>query len=84
MVMFNATIIHQLAKYCSEDQHDWDVWVPYMLMAYCSAKNEATRFSPARLMFSREIRLLMDLTMGHPPETHLPDINTDYIRALQQ
>ncbi|ROT63006.1 hypothetical protein C7M84_019127 [Penaeus vannamei] len=31
---FNATLVTQIAKYCEEDQHDWDEWVPYMLMAY--------------------------------------------------
>lgn len=81
---FNATIVHQLAKYCSEDQHDWDVWVPYMLMAYRSAEHEATGFSPAKLMFGRELRLPVDLTTGRPPGTHLPDTHSDYVRALQR
>ncbi|ROT61688.1 hypothetical protein C7M84_020536 [Penaeus vannamei] len=38
---FNATLVTQLAKYCEEDQHDWDDWIPYILMAYRAAEQEA-------------------------------------------
>ena len=30
---FNRTLVDELAKFCSEDQQDWDLWLPYALMA---------------------------------------------------
>ncbi|XP_063868206.1 uncharacterized protein LOC135104608 [Scylla paramamosain] len=48
---FNRTLAQQLAKYCEEDQGDWDVKLPAMLMAYRSAVHEVTGFTPAHLMF---------------------------------
>ncbi|ROT62945.1 hypothetical protein C7M84_019191 [Penaeus vannamei] len=30
---FNRTLIHEVAKYCSSDQRDWDVKLPSLLMA---------------------------------------------------
>ena len=58
---FNRTL---LAKYCSSDQQDWDLWLPFTLMAYRSAQQEATGYIPARMMFGREMRLLLNLATG--------------------
>jgi len=81
---FNATLVTQLAMYCEEDQHDWDEWVPYMLMAYRAAEHEATGFTPSRLMFGHEIRLPVDLATGKPPDEGLPVPHTEYVRTLQR
>jgi len=80
---FNATLITQLAKYCEEDQHDWDEWVPYMLMAYRAAEYEATGFTPSHLIFGREIQLPVDLATGKLPDERLPAPHTEYLRTLQ-
>ena len=61
---FNRTLAQQLTKYCNEGQEDWDVRLPAMLMAYRSAVHESTDFSPASLMFDRELRLPVDLATG--------------------
>ena len=53
---FKRTLAQQqLAKYCNEGQEDWDVRLPAMLMACKSAVDESTDFSPAHLMFDREL-----------------------------
>lgn len=31
---FNSTLQHMLSMYITEHQHDWDVYLPYMLSAY--------------------------------------------------
>jgi len=80
---FNATLITQLAKYCEEDQHDWDEWILYMLMAYRAAEYEATGFTPSRLMLGREIHLPVDLATGKLPDERLPAPHTEYVRTLQ-
>lgn len=81
---FNRTLAQQLAKYCEADQGDWDVKLPAMLMAYRSAVHEATDYTPARLMFGRELRLPVDLATGRPPDVSLPTVTSDYAVALQE
>ena len=29
---FNWTLADELAKYCSSNQQDWDLWLPFTLM----------------------------------------------------
>ena len=81
---FNRTMAEKLAKHCEASQQDWDVWLPYLLMAYRSAEHEVTGYTAARLMFGREMRLPVDLTTGRPPSESLPTVETDYARALQR
>jgi len=81
---FNRTLAGELAKHCEASQQDWDLWLPYLLMAYRSAEHEATGYTPARLMFGREMRLPVDLTTGRPPDENLPTVETDYAEALQR
>ena len=81
---FNRTLAGELAKYCREDQQDWDLWLPFALMAYRSAVQEATDFTPARLMLGRELRLPLDLATGRPPGEELPASEPEYVAALHQ
>ncbi|ROT65408.1 hypothetical protein C7M84_016621 [Penaeus vannamei] len=81
---FSATLVTQLAKYCEEDQHDWNELLPYMLMAYRASEHEANGFTPSCLMFGREIRLPVDLATGKPPGEGLPVPHTEYVRTLQR
>ena len=75
---FNRTLAQQLPKYCNEGQEEWDVQLPAMLMAY-----QSTDFSPAHLMFSRELRLPVDLATGRQPDMSLPTVTTGNAAALQ-
>ncbi|XP_045127491.1 uncharacterized protein LOC123514007 [Portunus trituberculatus] len=70
-------IVHQLAKYCHDDQHDWEVWMPYVFITNRSAEHEATGFPRAKLMFGREISLPIDLFTGRPPGAELPNDDSD-------
>ncbi|ROT77452.1 hypothetical protein C7M84_003899 [Penaeus vannamei] len=81
---FNRTFIHEVAKYCSSDQRDWDVKLPSLLMAYRSAQNEATTHTPAKLMFGRELRLPVDLATGRPPQEVTDLITSNYAQMLQE
>ncbi|XP_042863013.1 uncharacterized protein LOC122255867 [Penaeus japonicus] len=55
-----------------------------MLMAYRSAVHEVTDFTPARLMFGRELRLSVDLATGLPTTRNLPTFTSSYAAALQE
>ncbi len=76
--------MQQLAKYCGAGQEDWNVKVPAMLMAYRSAVHEATDYTPARLMFGRELRLPIDLATGRPPDVCFPTVAFGYAAAVQE
>lgn len=53
---FNRTLESMLSAVVAPDQRDWDCWLPYMNMAYNSALHETTGFSPAEIMFGRQMR----------------------------
>ena len=63
---FNRTIEDMLSMYVNSKQHDWDLFIPMVLLAYRSSVHSSTGFSPNRLMFGREVRLPIDLALGLP------------------
>jgi len=65
----HQTISNYLAKYISENQKNWDRWVPMFLLAYRTSKHETTGMTPAELCFVRDLRLPLDLLKGSPPES---------------
>jgi len=57
----HQTILNYLAKFISENQKDWDRWIPMCLLAYRSSKHETTGVTPAELYLAQDLRLPMDL-----------------------
>jgi len=80
----HQTILNYLAKFISEDQKDWDNWVPIYLLAYRSSKHEATGASPAELYFARDLRLPLDLLRGSPPERREKNFSEGYVQRLKK
>jgi len=53
------------------------------LLAYKSSKHKTTGVTPAELYFARDLRLLMDLLRGNPPEQNLSfHSSEDYVSDL--
>ncbi|XP_076851923.1 heat shock 70 kDa protein 12B [Brachyhypopomus gauderio] len=71
---FNRTLATQLAMATQENQRDWDKQLPLVLLACRSALQETTGFTPAMLMFGRELRSPVDLAFGAPPTD---DVNVE-------
>ncbi|KAK9972385.1 hypothetical protein ABG768_025692 [Culter alburnus] len=44
-----------------ENQQNWDTLLPYVMMAYRSSVQSSTGFTPYRILFGREIVLLVDV-----------------------
>lgn len=65
----HQTILNYLAKYISQNQKDWDRWIPMFLLAYRSSKHETTGMTPAELYFARDLRLPVDLLRGNLPRS---------------
>lgn len=79
---FNRTLETQLSKFADLNQKDWDMHIPYLLLAYRSAIHDTTSCSPARMMLGREVKLPIDLMFGRPEEEPAPTA-TDYANTLQ-
>ena len=61
---FNRTLENIISHYVSEDQRDWDVHIPLMMLAYRTTPQESTWISPYKMMFGREATLPIDLLLG--------------------
>ena len=50
----NQTLIQMIATYIDQNQRNWDDFIPYMLYAYHTAKNESTGDTPFYLQHARD------------------------------
>lgn len=80
---FMRTLGAQLALTTAQDQSDWDLQLPLVLLACRTAVQESTGCTPALLMLGRELRTPPELTYGRPPDA--PDVpaGLEYARRLQ-
>ena len=46
---FNRTLEAMLSKFVDENQKDWDLYLPLVMMAYRSSEHESTGFSPIEI-----------------------------------
>ena len=81
---FNRTLEAMLSKFVKENQRDWDRYLPLLSMAYRSAVQESTGYTPNELMFGREIRLPVELIFGVPPGDNTPPVYTEYAWNLKE
>lgn len=63
---FNGTLIQSLSMYVSQDQTDWDVYIPSVLFAYRVSPSAATQETPFYLLYGRECRLPIDVNFLQP------------------
>lgn len=80
---FMRTLGTQLALLTSQDQRDWDVQLPWVMLACRSAVQETTGCSPALLMLGRELRTPPQLMYGQPPDAPEAPAGPEYARQLQ-
>ena len=81
---FNQTLEAQLSKCAGHNHRDWDLHVPFLMMAYyCSAEHDWTGCSPSKMMLGRELKLPVDLLIFGRPEEEPHQGTNDYARALQ-
>lgn len=65
---YNRALEEYLQKAVSLSQQDWDVKVLMFLLAYQSAIHWSTEWSPAEMLYGRELCLSSDLLFGVPPD----------------
>ena len=71
-----------LAKIVTEDQRNWDLYIPSTCLAYNTSVHSSTGFTPSFLRFGRELRLPSDLLQ---PDSRLPlqEFHSDYATELK-
>lgn len=60
---FNSTLAQSLSMYVSKNQKDWDSFIPSVLFAYRTSMSEATGETPFYLLYGREPRLPVDVSL---------------------
>ena len=60
---YDRTLEAQLSTFVEDRQHDWDSYLPILLIAYKTTIRESTGCTPASLMLGRHLRLPIDLFM---------------------
>lgn len=77
----HRTLYDWLAKMIQEHQGDWDLQLPIALLAYRSSEHSTTGYSPAFLVYGRELSLPVHMLFGKPPNDEcLPQ----YVDALRE
>ena len=72
-----------LSAYVSQNQKDWDQYLPLLMMAYRSSVHSTLGVSPSEMMLGRQIRLPIDLALGIP-ETRTSICNSEYAYQLEK
>ena len=61
---FNKTLAQLLSMYTSRNQQDWDEYLPAVLFAYRSTRQESTKETPYFLMYGRDPDVPSDIVKG--------------------
>ena len=80
---FNRTLATMLTMYCIQDQKDWDLYLPQVMMAYRSSVHSSTGQSPNKMVYGHEIMLPMTAVVGQPKGENSATVD-DYVENLQE
>ena len=80
---FNQTVEKVLAHYVSTHHRDWDLHLPSALMAYRATPQASTGYSPAYLLFGRELCLPADVAYGRPADEPQAQQPAEYVQKLR-
>ena len=83
---FNQTLKAQLQKLVNENQDNWDELLDNILFAYRSSRHNSTKCTPFLLMYGREARLPIDVTLQASSESQQEqeiDLETKVERMLE-
>ena len=72
-----------MSSYVTQNQKDWDVYLPLLVLAYNSSLHDTTKCTPSKMMLGRELRLPIDLALGIP-EKRMSQCESDYAFQLER
>ncbi|XP_053714119.1 uncharacterized protein LOC128755017 [Synchiropus splendidus] len=80
----NATVQKILAATAERCHWDWDLMLPFAVMAYRSTKHSSTGLSPNMMLYGREITEPVDLVAGLPPDSTPAKTPPQYVQELRE
>ena len=69
----HCVLAEYLQHYISEDQTNWDLWVPFATYVYNTTQHSATGFTPFELLFGRPSTLPSALKKPSEPQYNFDD-----------
>uniref|UniRef100_A0A3B4WDD1 Gypsy retrotransposon integrase-like protein 1 n=2 Tax=Seriola lalandi dorsalis TaxID=1841481 RepID=A0A3B4WDD1_SERLL len=81
---FNATLQKILATTAERCHWDWDIMIPYALMAYRATKHSSTGLSPNMMLYGRETTEPVDLVAGTSPDNVPVSSPPHYVMQLRE
>ena len=78
---FNRTLGQMLSKVVDLDQRNWDVKLPYAMLAYRASSHSVTGFPPAEMLLGLKLRLPVDLLI--PKEGRSDKMYGEFVREHQ-
>ncbi|KRY27736.1 Retrovirus-related Pol polyprotein from transposon [Trichinella spiralis] len=79
----NRTLLDMLAKAFIDHPEDWDVYLEQILLSYRTSVHCTTGATPSRVVFSRELRLPVDLMYGVPTDAQVRSAG-EYVQHLRR
>jgi transposase InsO family protein len=81
---FNKSLTTMLTHFTNKKQTDWDVYIPYVLLAYRTAPHPLFKYSPFYVLYGRDIRYPFDtLVLALKDKYHLEPVDmADYMIKL--
>ena len=80
---FMRTLQSVLAKFVDEHQRDWASYLPMVQFAYNSSVQESTGYTPAKLMFGREMVTPLSFVAGRTPDVAEDDGPETFAEKLE-
>ncbi len=80
---FNRTLLGMLSAFVSDSGKNWDLYLPYVLMAYRSSVHASTGCTPNMMVYGRESTLPVDLVYDIVPR-EVPSCPQDYVELVKE
>lgn len=78
---FNSTLLNSLSAFVSENQRDWDLCTPLVLLAYRTAVHESTGVAPCEAMMGRLLMGPLELAFPRPDQEQC-NVDSQYVQDL--
>ena len=79
---FNRTVLNMLSTAVLDDEHDWDLHLPTLMLAYRTSHHDTTGATPFSLVYGREAKLPEDILFNLPSAEVAT--NHGYVDALKE
>lgn len=79
----NKTLADMISMYVDVEHKTWDQILPYVTFACNTATQETTRFTPFRLVYGREVQMMLDAMLPCADDEITPDA-ASFVQEAEQ